>query len=60
VQQLAGFTPKYSSRQEVISSSTPPTIPISSEQVKETTLLGMENLEDVQIHDLFECHKCSI
>jgi len=60
VQQLAGFTPKYSSRQEVISSSTPPTIPISSEQVKETTLLGMENLEDVQIHDLFECHKCSM
>lgn len=60
MQQLAGFTPKYRDRQEVISSSTPPTIPISSEQVKETTLLAMENLADVQIHDLFECHKCSM
>lgn len=59
-ENLAGFTPKYRDRQEVISSSTPPTIPISSEQVKETTLLAMENLADVQIHDLFECHKCSM
>ncbi|XP_030942875.1 uncharacterized protein LOC115967862 isoform X2 [Quercus lobata] len=47
-------------RQEVISSSTAARVPISSEQPKEATLLGMDNLADVQIRDLFECHKCSM
>lgn len=46
-------------RQDVNSSSATPT-PTSNEQEKEVALLGMENLAEVQIHDLFECHKCSM
>nr|KYP60566.1 hypothetical protein KK1_022973 [Cajanus cajan] len=32
----------------------------ANERVKEVALLGFENLADVQIHDLFECRKCSM
>ena len=61
VQQLVAVTQKDEDRrQEVISSSTAARVPISSEQPKEATLLGMDNLADVQIRDLFECHKCSM
>lgn len=60
-ENLAGFTHKdEDQRKEIIPSSTPPSIPISSGQLKEATLLAIENLADVQIHDLFECHKCSM
>ncbi|PON81911.1 TFIIH C1-like domain containing protein [Trema orientale] len=45
-------------RQDLNSNSAVPT-PTSNEQEKEVALLGMENLAEVQIHDLFECHKCS-
>ncbi|XP_028800784.1 uncharacterized protein LOC114756036 isoform X2 [Neltuma alba] len=31
-----------------------------NERLKEVALVGIENLADVQIHDLFECHKCSM
>ncbi|KAF5448482.1 hypothetical protein F2P56_029016 [Juglans regia] len=58
---LAGFIQKDENRQQgVISSSAPTRIPISSEQAREATLFGMENLADVQIDDIFECHKCSM
>lgn len=58
VQQLVAVSQKDEDRrQEVISSSTAARVPISSEQPKEATLLGMDNLADVQIRDLFECHK---
>jgi uncharacterized C2H2 Zn-finger protein/DNA-directed RNA polymerase subunit RPC12/RpoP len=33
---------------------------VSNERLKEISLLEMENLADVQIHDLFECQKCSM
>ncbi|XVE66567.1 hypothetical protein DITRI_Ditri08aG0088900 [Diplodiscus trichospermus] len=32
----------------------------SAELEKEVNLLGMDNLSEVQIHDLFECHKCNM
>lgn len=32
----------------------------SAEHEKEIELLGIENLAEVQIHDLFECHKCNM
>lgn len=34
--------------------------PVSNEHGKEVVLFEMENLADVQIHDLFECHKCNM
>ncbi|XP_062077098.1 uncharacterized protein LOC133781989 [Humulus lupulus] len=46
-------------RQDLNSSSAAPTS-TSYEQEKEVALFGMENLAEVQIHDLFECHKCSM
>ncbi|CAK7328482.1 unnamed protein product [Dovyalis caffra] len=30
----------------------------SNEHQKQVALLGIDNLAEVQIHDLFECHKC--
>ncbi|KAG2703861.1 hypothetical protein I3760_06G156300 [Carya illinoinensis] len=60
-ENLTGFTQNDEARrQEVISGSTLTRIPITRDQVKEATLVGMENLADVQIRDLFECHKCSM
>ncbi|XP_017971090.1 PREDICTED: uncharacterized protein LOC18608269 isoform X1 [Theobroma cacao] len=32
----------------------------SDEHEKEVNLLGIDNLAEVQIHDLFECHKCNM
>ncbi|KAG5104494.1 hypothetical protein JHK82_041464 [Glycine max] len=32
----------------------------ANERVKEVALLGIENLADVQIHDLLECRKCNM
>ncbi|XWS54519.1 hypothetical protein CRYUN_Cryun10bG0096400 [Craigia yunnanensis] len=32
----------------------------STEHEKEVSLLGIDNLAEVQIHDLFECHKCNM
>ncbi|KAL4363752.1 hypothetical protein GQ457_04G003660 [Hibiscus cannabinus] len=32
----------------------------SAQREKEVHLLGMDNLAEVQIHDLFECHKCNM
>ncbi|XP_039035340.1 uncharacterized protein LOC120171755 isoform X2 [Hibiscus syriacus] len=31
-----------------------------AQREKEVNLLGMDNLAEVQIHDLFECHKCNM
>ncbi|KAK0589203.1 hypothetical protein LWI29_011046 [Acer saccharum] len=31
-----------------------------NKQEKQVSLLGIENLAEVQIHDLFECHKCDM
>ncbi|KAH7575597.1 hypothetical protein ACOSP7_004654 [Xanthoceras sorbifolium] len=32
----------------------------SNKQEKQENLLGIDNLAEVQIHDLFECHKCDM
>lgn len=32
----------------------------SNQQDKEVTLLGIDNLAEVQVRDLFECHKCEM
>lgn len=37
-----------------------PAANVSDEHENESTLLGMENLAEVQIHTLFECHKCGM
>ncbi|CAL9021225.1 unnamed protein product [Prunus brigantina] len=47
-------------RQSVNSSSALVVSTISNEREKEVSLSGMENLAEVQIRDLFECHKCSM
>ena len=47
-------------RQIVATNSDVPSLSVSNERLKEVALLGMENLADVQIHDLFECHKCNM
>ncbi|XP_027338094.1 uncharacterized protein LOC113852032 [Abrus precatorius] len=47
-------------RQIVATNSDVPGLSVANERVKEVALLGIENLADVQIHDLFECHKCSM
>lgn len=35
-----------------------PSSSVCNDRLKEVALLGIENLAEVQIHDLFECHKC--
>ncbi|KAM1210992.1 hypothetical protein ACFX2I_002785 [Malus domestica] len=47
-------------RQDVNSSSALVVSSMSNEREKEVTLLGVDNLAEVQIHDLFECHKCNL
>ncbi|XP_061365444.1 uncharacterized protein LOC133308766 isoform X2 [Gastrolobium bilobum] len=46
--------------QIVATNSDVPGLSVSNERVREVALLGIDNLADVQIHDLFECHKCSM
>ncbi|TKY71472.1 Methyl-CpG-binding domain-containing protein 8 [Spatholobus suberectus] len=47
-------------RQIVAANSDVSGLSAANERVKEVALLGIENLADVQIHDLFECRKCSM
>lgn len=47
-------------RQIVTTNSDVSGMSVSNERLKEVSLLETENLADVQIHDLFECHKCSM
>lgn len=44
----------------VTNESAPPSPSECNERLKDVALLGIENLADVQIHDLFECHKCNL
>ncbi|XP_054802329.1 uncharacterized protein LOC129306043 isoform X2 [Prosopis cineraria] len=60
-QSGAGNTHEDQDKRMVIANDSIP--PISSEcneRLKEVALLGIDNLEEVQIHDLFECHKCNM
>ncbi|XP_057976499.1 uncharacterized protein LOC131163776 isoform X2 [Malania oleifera] len=47
-------------RKGITSYSTFPGAPTSSESKKEIALLGIKNLAEVQVHDIFECHKCNM
>lgn len=47
-------------RQDVSSSSAILVSSLSNEPEKLVTKLEMENLAEVHVHDLFECHKCSM
>lgn len=59
--QPAGVTHEDQDQQQiVITNSDVPGLSVSNERVKEVALLGIDNLADVQIHDLFECHKCNM
>ncbi|MED6204636.1 hypothetical protein PIB30_010755 [Stylosanthes scabra] len=46
--------------QIVVANSDVPSFSVSNERGMELALLGLENLADVEIHDLFECHKCDV
>ncbi|KAL1289589.1 hypothetical protein HN51_058001 [Arachis hypogaea] len=46
--------------QIVVANSDVPSFSVSNERGMELALLGLENLADVEIHDLFECHKCNV
>lgn len=47
-------------RQIVATNSDASGLSVYNERFKEIALLEMDNLADVQIRDLFECHKCSM
>lgn len=51
---------EHDQRQIVATNSDVSGLSVSNERLKEVSLLETENLADVQIHDLFECHKCSM
>ncbi|KAK7246744.1 hypothetical protein RIF29_41614 [Crotalaria pallida] len=46
--------------QNVVTNSDVPSLSVTNERLKEVALLGFDNLADVQIHDLFDCHKCNL
>ncbi|KAK7328142.1 hypothetical protein VNO77_22238 [Canavalia gladiata] len=57
----AGVTYEDQDRSQiVVTGSDVPDSSVANERVMEVALLGIENLADVQIHDLFECHRCSM
>ncbi|KAI9121276.1 hypothetical protein K1719_008309 [Acacia pycnantha] len=60
-QSFAGVTPEEQDRRMIIANdSAPPSSSECNDRSKDVALLGIENLADVQIQDLFECHKCSM
>ncbi|KAF8044166.1 hypothetical protein BT93_A2214 [Corymbia citriodora subsp. variegata] len=44
----------------IVSRMSKPIPSLSNEHGQEVNLLGIDNLAEVQIHDLFECHKCNM
>ncbi|CAJ1963471.1 unnamed protein product [Sphenostylis stenocarpa] len=62
VLQSAGVTPEHQDQRQIIAvnSDVSGLSAAGNERVKEVALLGIENLADVQIHDLFECRKCNM
>lgn len=59
-QQHAGLIFKDGDQRQDTNPSTDVLTPIPNEHGKEVVLFEMENLAEVQIHDLFECHKCDM
>ncbi|KAE9599336.1 hypothetical protein Lal_00043979 [Lupinus albus] len=61
IENSAGVTLEDQNQlQIVVANSDVPCLSVSNERLKEVALLGIDNLADVQIHDLFECHKCNL
>ncbi|KAH7518610.1 hypothetical protein FEM48_Zijuj09G0189500 [Ziziphus jujuba var. spinosa] len=58
--QRAGLLYRDGDQKQDINLSLPLSTNVSNELEKEIASLGMENLAEVQIHDLLECHKCSM
>ncbi|GMN49473.1 hypothetical protein TIFTF001_018635 [Ficus carica] len=58
--QHAGLIFKDGNLRQDTNPSTDVLTPIPNEHGKEVVLFEMENLAEVQIHDLFECHKCDM
>ncbi|QCD76556.1 hypothetical protein DEO72_LG1g175 [Vigna unguiculata] len=58
----AGVTPERQDHRQIVAVNTevPGLFAGAHERVKEVALLGIENLADVQIQDLFECRKCNM
>ncbi|KAK7302532.1 hypothetical protein RJT34_13424 [Clitoria ternatea] len=60
-EDFAGVTHEDQDQSQIVAANSDvPGLSDANERVKEVALLGIENLADVQIHDLFECHKCSM
>lgn len=61
IQQLAGSTHKDDNLgEDIIPISVLPSSSTPNEYGKEVALLGIENLAEVEVRDLFECHKCNM
>lgn len=59
--QSAGVTREEQDQRQIVATySDTSGLSVSNDRMKEMALLEMENLADVQIHDLFECHKCNM
>lgn len=59
--QSAGVAHEHQDQMQiVVANSDVSGLSAANERVKEVALLGIENLADVQIHDLFECRKCNV
>ncbi|BAT86878.1 hypothetical protein VIGAN_05020500 [Vigna angularis var. angularis] len=58
----AGVTPERQDQRQIVAvnAEVPGLFAGARERVKEVALLGIENLADVQIQDLFECRKCNM
>lgn len=61
MQQLAGSMHKDDELvEDIMPISVLPSSSTSNEYEKEVALLGIENLAEVEVRDLFECHKCNM
>ncbi|KAG4399137.1 hypothetical protein AAZX31_08G176300 [Glycine max] len=54
----AGVAQEHQDERQIVAVNSD--VSAANEREKEVALLGIENLADVQIHDLFECRKCNM
>ncbi|KAF8377322.1 hypothetical protein HHK36_030697 [Tetracentron sinense] len=58
---IAGLTYEDDNkREDLVCYSASPLASISNDHEKQVALLGIENLAEVQVRDLLECHKCNM
>lgn len=58
VLQSAGVAQEHQDERQIVAVNSD--VSAANEREKEVALLGIENLADVQIHDLLECRKCNM